>query len=94
MDAVITYVDAIFTVFIIVIFIRLLLSWFQAFGRGAPGGPASRAFFDFVYGSTDWFLNFFRRLIPPLGMFDLSPIVALLVLYIVRGLVITILGSF
>lgn len=93
MDALITYVDALFTVFTIVIFVRLLLSWFEAFGRG-PAGRAGRAFFDFIHGSTDWFLNFFRRFIPPLGMFDLSPIVALLVLFIVRSLVITVLESF
>jgi uncharacterized protein YggT (Ycf19 family) len=38
--------------------------------------------------------SFFRRIIPPLGMFDLSPIVALLVLYILRNLVLALLDSF
>ena len=79
-----TYVNALFTVFIIVIFVRILLSFL-------PVAPASRwargVLCDFVHQSTDWFLNFFRRLIPPLGMFDLSPIVALIVLYILRNLV-------
>ena len=54
-------------------------------------GP--RAFWDFCHQSTDWFLNFFRRLIPPLGMFDLSPILAIIVLYILRSLVLSLPGQ-
>jgi YggT family protein len=90
MDQLETYISALFTVFIIVIFIRILLS----FVPRAPGSRWGRAIWDFVHQSTDWFLNFFRRLIPPLGMFDLSPIVALLVLYILRSLVLSLLDSF
>lgn len=89
MDAVQTYVSALFTVFILLIFVRILLSF-------APRPPISgipRALWDFVHQSTDWFLNIFRRLIPPLGMFDLSPIVAIIVLYILRDLVLTLLDS-
>ncbi|MGD9694943.1 MAG: YggT family protein [Thermoleophilia bacterium] len=85
-----TYISALFTVFIIVIFIRILLSFIPT----APGSRWARAFWDFCHQSTEWFLGFFRRIIPPVGMFDLSPIVALLVLYIVRGLVLTLLDGF
>jgi uncharacterized protein YggT (Ycf19 family) len=85
-----TYISALFTVFIIVIFIRILLSFIPM----APGSRWTRAIWDFVHQSTEWFLGIFRRLIPPLGMFDLSPIVALLVLYILRNLVLTLLDSF
>lgn len=90
MDNVITYVDAFFTVYVIILFIRILLSWVPA----APVKPVARAIYDFFHTSTDWFLNFFRRIIPPIGAFDLSPIVALLVLFVVRGLVLNILGQF
>jgi YggT family protein len=90
MDQLETYISALFTVFIIVIFLRILLS----FLRVAPSSRVARAFWDFCHQSTDWFLGFFRRLIPPLGMFDLSPIVALLVLYILRSLVLSLLDSF
>lgn len=89
MDAFQTYVSALFTVFILLIFVRILLSF-------APRPPITgvwRALWDFVHQSTDWFLNIFRRIIPPLGMFDLSPIVAIIVLYIVRDLVLTLLDS-
>jgi uncharacterized protein YggT (Ycf19 family) len=90
MDQLQTYISALFTVFIIVIFIRILLSFLPS----GPRGRWSRAFWDFIHQSTEWFLSFFRRIIPPLGMFDLSPIVALLVLYILRNLVLALLDSF
>ena len=87
MDEVETYVSALFTVFMICIFIRILLS----FAPRPPIVGVGRALWDFFHQSTDWFLNIFRRLIPPFGMFDLSPIVAILVLVIVRQLVLEIL---
>ncbi len=90
MDAAKTYVSALFTVYIIIIFIRILLSFVPA----APGSRWARAFYDFIFQSTEWFLGFFRRLIPPLGMFDLSPIVAIIVLYILRDLALTLLDIF
>jgi len=89
MDAAKTYVSALFTVYIIIIFVRILLSFVPA----APGSRWGRAFFDFIFQSTEWFLGFFRRLIPPLGMFDLSPIVAIIVLYILRDLALTLLDT-
>jgi uncharacterized protein YggT (Ycf19 family) len=88
-DALQTYISALFTVFIIVIFIRILLSFIPM----APSSRWGRAFWNFIHDSTNWFLNFFRRIIPPIGMFDLSPIVALLVLYVVRGLVLSLLDG-
>lgn len=90
MDALQTYVSALFTVFIIIIFVRILLSFLPM----GPGSRWGRAFFDFIFQSTEWFLGFFRRLIPPLGMFDLSPIVGIIVLYILRDLALTLLDAF
>lgn len=90
MDAIQTYVSALFTVFILLIFVRILLS----FVPRPPISGIGRTLWDFVHQCTDWFLNIFRRIIPPLGMFDLSPIVAIIVLYIVRALVLDLLGSF
>ena len=90
MDKVATYVGALFTVFILLILIRILLSFIPM----APGSRAARAFWDFVHQSTDWYLNIFRRIIPPLGMFDLSPIVAIIVLTILRSLVLSLLAAF
>ena len=40
------------------------------------------------------YLRPFRRVIPPVGMFDLSPIVALIVLYVVNAVVVRVLEVF
>jgi YggT family protein len=82
------YVAALFTVYLILIFIRVLLSWI-------PRIPYNRylaAAINFVHEVTDPYLNLFRRFIPPVGgggfALDLSPIVAIIVLFIVSGLVV------
>lgn len=46
---------------------------------------------EFLDQTVAPYLNIFRRFIPPLGMFDLSPIVALIVLNIATGIVVSIL---
>ena len=42
---------------------------------------------------TDWLVEPIRRIVPPLGMFDLSPFVAYIVLWIGEGLVMRLLAS-
>ncbi len=54
------------------ILIRVLLSWFPV----DPSNPIIRLIFDV----TEPVLAPFRRVVPRIGMFDLSPLAALLVL--------------
>lgn len=89
MDTIASYVDALFLVFIVLIFVRILLSWFPS----VPQGGVMRTFYDFIFQSTDWYLGFFRRFIPPIGMFDISPIAAIFVLFILRSVLSSILGG-
>ena len=78
------YVDALFLVYLILIFIRVLLSWVPRM----PYNPYLRSAVRFVEETTDPYLNLFRRFIPPIGgRLDISPIIAILVLYVVAGLV-------
>jgi YggT family protein len=88
-DQAITYVNALFVVFTILVLVRVLFSFFPT----RPVQPLLRSLYDFVEQCTDWYLNIFRRFIPPLGMFDLSPMVALLVLFVVNGLVTSVLSG-
>jgi uncharacterized protein YggT (Ycf19 family) len=89
-DLVVQYVNALFTVFLVVMVIRILLSWLPS----APVGRVTGALYRFFHESTDWYLRPFRRVIPPLGMFDLSPIVALIVLYVATAVVVRVLELF
>jgi len=65
-------IDRLFFVYMIMLFARIIASWI----------PELRAFrlMQFIGYYTDPFLNVFRRIIPPLGMIDISPIVAFLAL--------------
>jgi len=80
-------VDKLFLVFTIMMFVRIMGSWL-------PELQNSR-FMQFVAFYTDPYLNVFRRFIPPLGMIDISPIIAFLCLGImeqmIKSLLITIM---
>jgi YggT family protein len=61
-----------FNLLVIAVFIRVLLSWFNI-DRGSPMIQALDAI-------TEPILDPIRRILPRIGMFDLSPIVALILL--------------
>ena len=48
----------------------------------------------FLFDACDPYLRLFRRVLPPLGAFDLSPIIAVLVLFGLGYVVNTILAQF
>jgi len=76
----IQFVDIIFRVYYILILVRVVLSWV----RHDPYHPLVR----FIYEVTEPVLGFFRRIIPSLGMIDISPLVALLALELVHWLIV------
>jgi YggT family protein len=82
------YLSTLITVYIVIIFIRILMSWFTRI----PYNRYLNGFLKFVSEVTDPFLNIFRRIIPTVrigpGALDLSPIVAVLVLSIVGGIIV------
>jgi YggT family protein len=82
------YINTLFLVYLVLIFIRILMSWI-------PRMPYNRylaAFLKFVSDVTDPYLNLFRRILPPVrmgpGALDLSPIVATFLLIIVSSIVV------
>ena len=82
------YVDALFLVYIILIFARILLSWIPRI----PYNPVLSAVIGFIQDVTNPYLNLFRRVLPPVGgggfALDLSPIVAMIVLFIARAIIV------
>jgi YggT family protein len=72
-------VSAAFTVLMAAILIRVIGSWLGI-------GPY-RKWMRPVYALTNWLIDPIRRILPPLGVIDFSPMVAWLVLYVVRGFV-------
>lgn len=82
----IIFINILFQVYMVMLLVRILGSWFPELSR--------YRFMQFLSFYTDPYLNFFRRFIPPLGMFDLSPIVAFFALQIMNKLVIALLLAF
>jgi uncharacterized protein YggT (Ycf19 family) len=80
------YVSALFEVYIAIIFIYILLNLLFSFGLRAPYSRWSDALLTFLRDVSEPYLRLFRRFIPPLGAIDLSPMVAIIVLYVVQSL--------
>jgi YggT family protein len=73
------FINILFTLLELAILARVLLSWF----RVNPYHPAVA----FLYQITEPILRPLRNVIPPLGMLDLSPIVALILMDIIRQII-------
>ncbi|MBK5230607.1 MAG: YggT family protein [Thermoleophilia bacterium] len=78
------YVSTLIWIYTILILIRILLTWVPRM----PYNPLLNSVIRFVEDVTDPYLAIFRRFIPPLGMIDISPIVAILALGLVGNLVV------
>jgi len=79
-------IQLLFQVYTILLFARILGSW-------VPELQQYRAM-QFVCFYTDPYLNLFRRIIPPLGMIDISPIFAFLCLGVLQTLIEKLVISF
>jgi YggT family protein len=86
-DDVANYVITLVYVYVILIFIRILISWL-------PRIPYSRPldiFLTFVRDVVDPYLNLFRRILPPVRLgpaaIDLSPMIGTIALLIVGRIV-------
>ena len=83
-----TYVDAIFLVYSLLIVVYVLLSMVFSLGARVPYSRFTDAILTFLRDVSEPFLGIFRRFIPLIGPLDLSPLVGLIVLNIVRVIVV------
>jgi YggT family protein len=81
------YVNALFYVYIIIIFVYLLSNLMFGMGLRPPYSRWSDAILGFLRDVSEPYLRIFRRFIPTMGMFDFSPVLAILVLYILRAVI-------
>jgi YggT family protein len=90
-DDVARYVSAVFTVYIVFIFLYILLNLAMSFGLRLPYSRWTDAFLSFLKDICDPYLRLFRRLLPSLGNFDFTPMIAIIVLYIAQRVVVDVL---
>jgi uncharacterized protein YggT (Ycf19 family) len=82
------YVNALFEVYILLIFVYILLNLMFSFGLRPPYSRWSDMILGFLRDVCEPYLKIFRKLIPPIGMFDFTPMIAILVLYIADRIVV------
>jgi YggT family protein len=87
-DSAQSFVQVFTLVYFLLIFAYILMSWVRL-----PYSIWLNRIQRFLYDVVEPYLRIFRRFIPPIGPLDISPIVAIFVLWIVSGLVIRLLGE-
>lgn len=81
-DSIANFVNVFIFVYILLILVYILSSWIRL-----PYAPWLNRIQRFLYDVCEPYLRLFRRIIPPLGPLDLSPMVAIIVLYVIQGIV-------
>jgi YggT family protein len=81
------FVTVFIDVYILMIFAYILTSWIRL-----PYSPWLNRVQRFLYDVSEPYLRLFRRVIPPLGPVDISPVVAVLVLVIGQQLLVDLLS--
>lgn len=85
------YVQALFLVYILLIFVYILLNMMFSLGLRPPYSRVVDSIMNFLRDVCEPYLKIFRRFIPPIGMFDLTPMIAIIVLWIVQMVVVNLI---
>src|SRR3954464_15622440 len=70
------FLSALITVYTLIIFASIIVSWIFSFGVRVPYSRPLNAVLDFLRDVTNPYLRIFRRLGLPFGPMDFSPIFA------------------
>ena len=82
-------IDTFLYVYLLLIFVYVLTSWVRL-----PYSIWVRRITDFLRDVCEPYLRIFRRIIPPLGALDLSPVVAMLALVALIRVIDTLFAQF
>ncbi len=77
-------IDKILTIFLIILFVRIVLSWLFAFQVINPRHPLAWQADRATRAITDPVMTPIQRMLPPMGGMDLSPLVIILVIYVIQ----------
>ncbi len=78
------FIPLLFNLYSFLILARVLLSWINV----SPYNPIV----TFIYELTEPVLRPLRNIIPPIGMLDISPIAALILLQILESIIVSMLN--
>ena len=81
-DQIQNFINVFIGVYILVILVYIITSWIRL-----PYSPWLNRIQRFLYDVCDPYLRLFRRVVPPLGPLDLSPMLAVIALVVLRGVI-------
>src|SRR3954447_19433586 len=87
-DSVETFIGVFVAAYILLIFAYILTSWIKL-----PYSPWLNRIQRFLYDVCEPYLRLFRRILPTVGPLDLSPIVAIIALYVAQQILFTLLDA-
>jgi YggT family protein len=87
-DNIANYVQALFEVYIVLIFAYILLNLLFSFGVRPPYSRWSDVLLNFLRDVSEPYLRLFRKFIPQIGAFDFSPMIGIILLYILQSLIV------
>ena len=67
-----------------IVIANVVLSWLVAFNVINTGNRFVYSVLDFTYRMTEPFLNRIRAILPNLGAFDISPVILLMLIWIMQ----------
>ena len=85
------YLATLIYVYTLLIILHIVTQLLFAFGVRPPYSRASDAVLGFLRDVCEPYLRIFRRIIPMIGAFDFSPIVAIIVLSLVGNLLVSLI---
>ncbi len=72
------------TVAWLVLLARVVVSWLEFFGVRPPVAGPLRSAYDLLFAVTEPVLRPLRKVIPPAGMFDISVVVAFVIIFVLQ----------
>jgi YggT family protein len=85
------YLSTLIYVYTLLIVLYIVVQLLFAFGVRPPYSRVSDAVLSFLRDVCEPYLRIFRRVIPMVGSFDFSPIVAIIVLSLVGNLIVSLI---
>jgi YggT family protein len=84
-----TFVTVFITIYTIVLLAYVVMSWLRL-----PYSPWLNRIQRFLYDVAEPYLRLFRRVLPSMGALDLSPMIAIIALWLIEQVLIRILEQF
>ena len=83
------FIDVFIYVYVLLIFVYVLISWVRL-----PYTPWVRRLSEFLRDVCEPYLRLIRRMLPALGPLDLSPVVAIVALFVLMRLIDALFSQF